>query len=180
MVMILHVLILFMNIMKMDMAEGHTIKRRACALLFLALFILKPETSYTGTITLNIRFDTNEYIVKDIHFGELARFAHVLKNYPDLEVTLEGHTDNVGDAGSNLELSRKRAGSVKDHLVSLGIDASRIAVKGHGESRPVADNGTEQGKWRNRRVEATGEYERAVFLRKKAKNSVPAFPPSSL
>ncbi len=180
MVIILHVLILFMNIMKMDMAKGHTIKRRACALLFLALFLLKPETSYAETITLNIQFDTNEYIFKDTHFSELARFAHVLKNHPDLVVTLEGHTDNVGDAGSNLELSRKRAGSVKDHLVSLGIDASRIEVKGYGESKPVADNGTEQGRWRNRRVEATIEYERAVYLRKKAKNRVPAFPSPSL
>lgn len=168
-----------MNIMKMDMAKGHTIKRRAYALLFLALFLLKPETSYAETITLNIQFDTNEYIVKDTHFSELARFAHVLKNHPDLEVTLEGHTDNVGDAGSNLELSRKRAGSVKDHLMSLGIDASRITVMGYGKSKPVADNGTEQGRWRNRRVEATVEYERAVYLRKKAKNRVPAFPSSS-
>jgi len=141
---------------------------------------LKAEKSYTETITLNIQFDTNEYIVKDMYFGELARFAHVVKNHPDLKVTLEGHTDNVGDAEINLNLSRKRAGSVKDHLVSQGIDASRIAVQGYGQSRPIADNGTEEGKWKNRRVEASVEYEKAVFLKKKAKKRAPAFPSSLL
>ena len=236
--------------MKVGTAKGHTIKRRACAFLFLpVLFLfacgcsvrsggtaapkdavtieglnsgvqapyagwgkendplecraktdttgktetpamapvqgsipLKSEKSYTEkkTITLNIQFDTNEYIVKDIYFGELARFTRVLKNHPDLKVTIEGHTDNVGDAEINLNLSRKRAGSVKDHLVSQGIDASRIAVQGYGQSRPIADNGTEEGKWKNRRVEASVEYEKAVFLKKKAKKRAPAFPSSLL
>lgn len=243
MVMILHMLILFMNIMKIDIAKGHT-TRCAYALLFLHLFFLfacgcsvrsggagapgdattieglnsraqdsyeqgskegdpskyrvktdttgetetpamapvqgpiplGPEKPYAETITLNIQFDTNEYVVKDLYFGELARFARVLKSHPDLYITIEGHTDNTGHAGSNLELSRKRAGSVKGHLVSQGVDASRIAVQGYGESRPIAGNGTEEGKRKNRRVEATVEYEKAVFLKKKTKTSPPASP----
>lgn len=90
----------------------------------------------------------------------LVRFARVMKNHPGLKVMIEGHTDNVGNAESNLELSRKRAESVKSFLVSEGIDASRIATMGYGQSRPVADNASEQGRERNRRVEAEVEYEK--------------------
>lgn len=119
-----------------------------------------------GRLTLNVQFDTSMDTIREEYRDILVRFARVMKNHPGLKVTIEGHTDNVGNAESNLELSRKRAESVKSFLVSEGIDASRIATMGYGQSRPVADNTSEQGRERNRRVEAEVEYEKTPFLKK--------------
>jgi len=119
-----------------------------------------------GRLTLNVQFDTSMDTIREEYRDILVRFARVMKNHPGLKVMIEGHTDNVGNAESNLELSRKRAESVKSFLVSEGIDASRIATMGYGQSRPVADNASEQGRERNRRVEAEVEYEKTPFLKK--------------
>jgi outer membrane protein OmpA-like peptidoglycan-associated protein len=74
-------------------------------------------------------------------------------SYPELRFTIEGHTDNVGSDATNSELSLRRALSVRDYLIGLGVAASRIDVDGYGPSRPVADNSTADGRARNRRVE---------------------------
>jgi outer membrane protein OmpA-like peptidoglycan-associated protein len=81
--------------------------------------------------------------------GELATF---LKNNPDRNVTLIGHTDSTGSAKFNNKLSRERAESVKTALVSNGIPNDRIAASGRGEADPVASNSTAQGRQKNRRV----------------------------
>jgi len=81
--------------------------------------------------------------------GELATF---LKNNPDRNVTLIGHTDSTGSAKFNNKLSRERAESVKTALVSNGIPSDRIAASGRGEADPVASNSTAQGRQKNRRV----------------------------
>lgn len=125
----------------------------------------KEETTILekGRITLNIQFDTNKAAVKDVYYDHLARFADVMRRHPDLTVTIEGHTDNVGNDDLNMKLSQIRADSVKDYLVmEFGIDASRLNARGYGETRPVVDNGTEEGRQRNRRVEAAVEYEKTV------------------
>ncbi len=83
----------------------------------------------------------------------LVALAEVLQNRPSLRLELHGHCDAVGDAAYNLQLSIDRANSVKTYLVLLGIDASRLTVKGFGETRPIASNDTEAGKQKNRRVE---------------------------
>lgn len=83
----------------------------------------------------------------------LARFAGVVASYPDLEFTVEGHTDNVGSVATNNELSFRRAITVRDYLIGQRIAASSIDVTGLGSSRPVADNATPEGRARNRRVE---------------------------
>jgi outer membrane protein OmpA-like peptidoglycan-associated protein len=83
----------------------------------------------------------------------LARFSGIVASYPELRFTIEGHTDNVGSDATNSELSLRRALSVRDYLIGLGVAASRIDVDGYGPSRPVADNSTVQGRARNRRVE---------------------------
>jgi len=125
-------------------------------------------------ITLNVQFDTNRSDIKEAYYNELDAFARVMNNHPDLKVTIEGHTDNVGKADHNLKLSRERAESVMNYLVSQGIDPSRITALGCGQTKPVADNRTAEGKGKNRRVEAEMEYEKAVFLRKK-----PMCPPAA-
>ena len=83
----------------------------------------------------------------------LARFSGIVASYPELRFTIEGHTDNVGSDATNSELSFRRAISVRDYLIGLGVAASRIDVNGYGPSRPVADNMTAEGRARNRRVE---------------------------
>jgi outer membrane protein OmpA-like peptidoglycan-associated protein len=83
----------------------------------------------------------------------LARFSGIVASYPELRFTIEGHTDNVGSDLTNNELSLRRAISVRDYLMSLGVPASSIEVQGHGPSRPVADNTSADGRARNRRVE---------------------------
>jgi outer membrane protein OmpA-like peptidoglycan-associated protein len=83
----------------------------------------------------------------------LAKFAGVVASYPDLHYTIEGHTDDTGSDATNRELSYKRGLSVRDYLIGQGIPASSIDVNGFGSSMPIADNSTDEGRARNRRVE---------------------------
>jgi outer membrane protein OmpA-like peptidoglycan-associated protein len=76
-----------------------------------------------------------------------------MKEHPDLALEIAAHTDNMGSIEFNLELSEKRAQSIVDNLLSKEIDAARLKGNGYGESRPIADNGTEEGRMKNRRVE---------------------------
>jgi OOP family OmpA-OmpF porin len=77
----------------------------------------------------------------------------VLKQYGDLRIMISGHTDNVGEAATNIELSQQRAASVKEYMVSKGIDSGRIETRGAGPGEPVADNATDKGRQENRRIE---------------------------
>lgn len=116
-----------------------------------------------GRATLNIQFDTNKAVVKDQNNAELAELADIMRKYPDLKVMIEGHTDSVGNDDLNMNLSQKRADSVKNYLVTkFGINASRLDAKGYGETRPIEDNNTKEGRQKNRRVEAALEYEKTV------------------
>lgn len=83
----------------------------------------------------------------------ISSLAETLKKYEDTEILIEGHTDSKGADTYNQTLSEKRAGSVADQLKMLGVAASRISEVGYGESKPVADNSTEEGRRLNRRVE---------------------------
>ncbi|MBK1716234.1 OmpA family protein [Thiocystis violacea] len=83
----------------------------------------------------------------------LSRVASVLELHPDLKILLRGHTDSSGKAASNLALSERRALAVRESLIALGVPASRILAEGAGESAPIADNATDQGRRLNRRVE---------------------------
>jgi outer membrane protein OmpA-like peptidoglycan-associated protein len=77
----------------------------------------------------------------------------MLQQNPDVKVSIEGHTDNVGSAAANQTLSEKRAQAVVAWLSSHGIEGSRLKAKGWGASKPVDDNATEDGRAKNRRVE---------------------------
>ncbi len=83
----------------------------------------------------------------------LARFSGIVAAYPDLRFRIEGHTDNVGADSMNMDLSMRRAISVRDYLIGLGVPAVHIEVQGFGPARPVADNAVPEGRARNRRVE---------------------------
>jgi len=112
-----------------------------------------------GRVTLKVEFDFDKSIVKKKYHEEIAELAVVLKKYPDLKITIEGHTDNTGGLTYNEKLSQRRADAVKKYLAEkLGIDASRLNAKGYGEIRPVASNATKDGRQKNRRVEAAADY----------------------
>lgn len=83
----------------------------------------------------------------------LAKTADALRGQPDLRVELAGHTDSVGSANYNQQLSQKRADAVRNHLIDSGIAPERLVANGYGESRPVRSNSSEEGRERNRRVE---------------------------
>jgi len=85
--------------------------------------------------------------------GELDRLVELMKDMSTLKIEIGGHTDNVSSAAFNLKLSKARAKSVVDYLVSNGIDANRLTYKGYGFEQPIASNKTEEGRQLNRRTE---------------------------
>jgi len=105
-------------------------------------------------VSYGIYFDVNKDLVKPESYGTLKGIADVLKENPDVKIKIVGHTDADGNDASNMDLSKRRAASVKNELVnSFGIDAGRMETDGNGESKPVAPNDTPSNKALNRRVE---------------------------
>jgi OmpA-OmpF porin, OOP family len=104
-------------------------------------------------VTHGINFDVDKASLKPESMGTLNMILRVMKDNPDLKFEIDGYTDNSGQAAHNLTLSQERADAVKDELIKLGIDPSRLTAKGFGDSKPVSDNNTPEGKANNRRVE---------------------------
>lgn len=100
-----------------------------------------------------ILFDTGKAKLKPASEKDLADFAGVLKQYPDTNLVVEGHTDNVGKKAKNKKLSETRAESVITYLDSQGVVRARLTGVGYADDRPVGDNKTEEGRQANRRVE---------------------------
>ncbi len=104
--------------------------------------------------TTGILFDFQSAVIKPESYGVIKEIAGVLKDNGGIKIKVIGHTSNDGDDNANMELSKKRAAAVKDLLATeFGVDASRIETEGKGETQPVADNKTKEGKTANRRVE---------------------------
>ncbi len=107
------------------------------------------------SITLKVHFDAAKSIVKKEYLGEIEKLANYLKQYPDVKMEIEGHTDNLGNAQKNQVLSQERADAIKNILVEqYHIDSARLSAKGYGSARPLASNKTKEGREQNRRVEA--------------------------
>ncbi|NND45220.1 MAG: OmpA family protein [Xanthomonadales bacterium] len=124
-----------------------------------------PDT-VAGTPVDNSGCDLQEtYRMKNVHFAfdsaqltskskaSLDDALQILKRHEELVVEVAGHTDSVGSDSYNQALSQRRASAVRDYLVANGIAAGRLTAKGYGESEPVADNSTDEGRAQNRRVE---------------------------
>ncbi|MEO8404189.1 MAG: OmpA family protein [Chitinophagaceae bacterium] len=104
-------------------------------------------------VTHGINFDIDKATIKPESMGTLNMIVQVMKDNPELKFEVDGHTDNSGTAAHNLTLSQQRAEAVKAQLISMGIDASRLTSKGFGQTKPMNDNTTLEGKANNRRVE---------------------------
>ncbi|PYV54583.1 MAG: hypothetical protein DMG96_33835 [Acidobacteria bacterium] len=115
---------------------------------------IADELTKSGHIAVyGIHFETAKATILPDSESVLSEIAKMLQQNPDVKVRVEGHTDNVGQAASNQSLSEKRAQAVVAWLTSHGIEASRLKAKGWGASKPIEDNGTEDGRAKNRRVE---------------------------
>jgi OOP family OmpA-OmpF porin len=106
-----------------------------------------------GFMALYINFDTGKATIKPESQPIIEQIVALLKNNPGLKLSVEGHTDNVGTPQSNKALSEQRAKAVVSAIVGGGIDAGRLTSAGWGQEKPVADNRTEEGRAKNRRVE---------------------------
>ena len=101
----------------------------------------------------NLLFEPTSDVIKSTSFNSLEKLGEVMLDNPGCSLSLEGHTDSVGDDDENQDLSERRAASVKTFLVQYGVASSRISTAGYGESKPVDSNDTTEGKRHNRRVE---------------------------
>ena len=114
---------------------------------------LQPIETGAAIVLKNIFFDTKKYNLKPASIIELDKVVQLLTDNPKLKIQINGHTDTVGIAKENLVLSNNRARAVIGYLLQHGIAPERLAAKGFGATKPIADNKTEQGKALNRRTE---------------------------
>jgi outer membrane protein OmpA-like peptidoglycan-associated protein len=117
--------------------------------------VLQTRETARGLIVnmSDVLFDTGQYTLKPGAREKLAKVSGILLAYPNLQLQVEGYTDNVGSDQFNQKLSEERADAVRDYLTSQGVRMGNISATGYGESDPVADNATAQGRAENRRVQ---------------------------
>jgi outer membrane protein OmpA-like peptidoglycan-associated protein len=143
------------------MLEAHPSNNEGSALSYRLFRIAESTPDFSRIIqstgryvSYGILFDTDSNRIKSESAGALKSIVFGLQANPDLKLRIEGHTDSSGDAGHNLDLSKRRAEAVRAVLVSeFKVDAGRLTAEGMGATKPVAQNDTPQGRAQNRRVE---------------------------
>lgn len=117
------------------------------------------EIEEKGRATIEVLFDFDKDTIKKNYSKDIDNLADVMEQHPDLSITIEGHTDNTGNAAYNKKLSQRRADAVKKYMVKKNnIDENRLKTVGYGIEKPVASNKTKAGRAKNRRVEAAVDY----------------------
>ena len=106
-----------------------------------------------GHVALYLNFDTGKATIRTESTGTVTQIVQLLRSNPALKIGIEGHTDNVGDSQSNMKLSELRARAVVAALTAAGIEPARLSAAGFGATHPIADNDSEAGRAKNRRVE---------------------------
>ncbi|HTE28881.1 MAG TPA: OmpA family protein [Chryseolinea sp.] len=104
-------------------------------------------------LSAEVLFETNKSTLRSEHFVRLNSIVHYLLSHPERSVRISGHTDNTGSEAHNLTLSKQRADVVAEYLVGNNIDINRVETSGLGSAKPIAQNTTEEGRKKNRRVE---------------------------
>lgn len=117
------------------------------------LVALQPIKSGSSTTLKNLFFDYDSDVILETSYAEISRLTRFMRTNPTLEITIVGHTDSRGGENYNLDLSTRRANSLRNALIDNGIEPARIAAEGRGSSQPVATNDTDEGRAQNRRVE---------------------------
>jgi outer membrane protein OmpA-like peptidoglycan-associated protein len=113
-----------------------------------------PEPAAPQKLVLEgVNFDFDKATLRQEDIGSLDNDVATLKTWGDVDIEVAGHTDSMGSDAYNMKLSQQRAEAVRNFLISRGVAADRLTAKGYGESQPVADNATEEGRFKNRRVE---------------------------
>ena len=113
-----------------------------------------PEPAAPQKLVLEgVNFDFDKATLRQEDIGSLDNDVATLKTWGDVDIEVAGHTDSMGSDAYNMKLSKQRAEAVRNFLISRGVAADRLTAKGYGESQPVADNATEEGRFKNRRVE---------------------------
>jgi outer membrane protein OmpA-like peptidoglycan-associated protein len=113
----------------------------------------KPVDTTTWFSFDRLDFETGSATLKPSSAEQLKNIAEIMKAFPKVALKIGGYTDNVGNADANLKLSQNRAENTKQELVKLGADAKRLEAQGYGDKHPVADNSTEEGRAKNRRID---------------------------
>ncbi|MFL5789776.1 MAG: OmpA family protein [Flavisolibacter sp.] len=134
-------------------SENYSLKDKAPDSTYEKNIPLQPIEINASVILKNIFFDYNKYELKPESQVELDKLVQLMQDNLTMKILIEGHTDNIGSASDNLKLSENRAKAVMKYLISKNISANRLASKGLGASRPIADNQTESGRAQNRRTE---------------------------
>lgn len=132
--------------------RAHEAKLEAAGVRSMPADVFKSEVGQAIQLE-GIQFATGSAEILPSSESTLAKAYATLKYNPEIEVEIQGHTDNVGAAETNLKLSQERAAAVKTYLVNKGINAARITTKGFGEAKPIASNDTPEGRQTNRRIE---------------------------
>jgi outer membrane protein OmpA-like peptidoglycan-associated protein len=139
--------------------------------------VLATSESARGLIVnmSDVLFDTGKYTLKPGTQISLAKVSGILQAYPGLKLQVEGYTDSTGSPEFNQKLSENRAGAVRDFLVTQGVQPDNIAATGYGMAKPVADNGTAQGRALNRRVQLVVSGD-AIGVQQKGPDAADAAP----
>ncbi len=115
--------------------------------------MLQKLTTDGRIVIHGIKFDYNKATIKPESMGVINELVKMMKENQNAKFEIQGHTDSDGNDDYNMKLSQQRAEAVKSMLVEMGIEVSRLSAKGYGESKPISDNNTPEGKANNRRVE---------------------------
>ncbi|ANE53645.1 flagellar motor protein MotB [Flavisolibacter tropicus] len=134
-------------------SDNYSLKNKTADSTYEKNIPLQPIEANASVVLRNIFFDFNKYELKPESQIELDKVVQLLQDNPTVKIQIEGHTDNIGNAADNLKLSENRAKAAIAYISSKGIDPKRLASKGFGATKPIADNKIEEGRAQNRRTE---------------------------
>ena len=134
-------------------SENFSLSKQSTDSVYQKNIPLQPIEANASIVLNNIFFDVNKFDIKPESQVELDKIVQLLNDNPAVKIQISGHTDNVGKPAENLALSNNRAKTVVSYLINKRISPQRLSYKGFGETQPVADNKTDEGRAKNRRTE---------------------------